>query len=95
MGRRRKVRPTSPAQEPTKNDETLLALTNKLAEMEHKLQSRDEEITKIAKTQRNAEVGRQKYGQSDWQKWESGSEKGYFRSIYVDIRSMIEPTRQM
>jgi hypothetical protein len=68
----------------------LKLLEQKLAAMQAKLDEKANQIDLIDKNQKNAEIGRQRYGASEWQSWVSGSEQGYHRSIYVDIKSMLQ-----
>ena len=65
-----------------------------LSEIENlKLQNRDhnQKLEVLDKVRKKAEVGTHTYGCSTWKDWTSGSEHGYCRSLYVDIKTMLMP----
>jgi hypothetical protein len=69
----------------------LQKMAEKLENLELKLKEKEEKIELIDKNQKNSDIGSQRFGMSDWKSWISGSDKGYHRAMYVDIRSMIAP----
>ncbi len=70
--------------------ELMQKMAAKLDALEVQVQEKEAAIQLINKTQKNHEIGRQRYGASQWTDWVSGSEKGYHRAIYVDINSMVQ-----
>ena len=66
-------------------------LAEELNTLKAQVKERDIKLDQIDKTQKNSQIGRQRFGASDWEKWTSGREKGYHRTIYVDINSMSTP----
>lgn len=75
---------------PDSQSELLNKMAAKLDALEAQVQEKEEAIQLINRNQKNSEVGRQRYGASQWGEWVSGSEKGYHRAIYVDINSMVQ-----
>ena len=72
-------------------EDLILKMAAKLEVLENQLNEREEKLTAIEQSTQSKGRGLHKYGLSDWENWENGSEKGYHRSCYVDIRSMIGP----
>ncbi len=70
-------------------------IKQQLEAFEAKIKERDEKIEKLDRAQKNAEIGKQKFGASEWKLHQSGNENGYHRSIYVDINSMSTPRQRM
>lgn len=80
-----------------KNEDSLMEkMAKRLELLENQIKERDKIITDIDKKQKNLEVGYQRYGVSEWKDLTNGSERGYSRQLYVDIKLMINPSnRQM
>lgn len=64
--------------------EELQKLKNEMLEKEAKLQM-------LETKQQRADIGSQRFGEGPWTDWISGNEKGYKRSMYVDIRGLSVP----
>lgn len=72
-------------------EDLLHKLSSKLANLENQIKERDSKLDVLEAKHKNADTGSQKFGVSDWKDWENGSEKGYYRSMYVDIRTIVTP----
>lgn len=74
--------------------ELLTKLSEKLNTLEEQVKERDDKLkeleAKTAAPDKTPGTGFQKYGTSEWQKWENGREKGYHRSNYVDVQSLMK-----
>lgn len=87
MGRRRKVLDPAPVSETS----LIHQLSAKIENMENELKASRTQVELVEKNQKKAGIGSQTYGMSDWRPWQSGSEKGYHRTLYVDVSTMIMP----
>lgn len=85
MAKKKKVQSKS-------TEEILLALQSQINDLQTSLKDKDTKLAAIETKQTKLEIGQQKYGISDWAFYESGSEKGYKASHYVDIKSLIIPS---
>lgn len=66
-------------------------LKAEIAELKSKSQETVAKVEILDKTQKKADVGVKEYGVGDWSSHVSGADKGYKRSIYVDMRTTILP----
>lgn len=90
MGRpKKKVIPSSTTQD--FSPDLVRKLADKLEIMETQIKERDTKIELLDKNQKQSGIGSNTYGISVWKEWKSGSDQGYHRSIYVDIKSMLMP----
>lgn len=62
---------------------------------EDKMMKMEAKLAELEKNQKNSDVGTQKYGYSKWSEWVSGREKGYHRTVYIDIAAMLMPRNMM
>jgi hypothetical protein len=60
----------------------------KFENLEGEIAKRDEKLKKLEKKARVG-PGFQKFGQSEWEKYENGNENVIFRSNYVDVQAMM------
>ena len=74
-----------------KAEDVIEKLSQKLATLENQIHDRDAKLDMLASKDKNSDMGSQRFGVSDWKDWENGAEKGYFRSMYVDIRTLVTP----
>ncbi len=89
MGRRKKI---VDAPQITEQEKSVVEqLAAKMQLFENQLKEKDAKIDLMEKKQELSGIGSQTYGLSDWKSWQSGSDKGYCRSLYVDIRTMLMP----
>lgn len=83
MAKKKKVKST---------EEILSQLQSQINELQSSLKEKDTKLAAIETKQTKLEIGQQKYGISDWMFYESGSEKGYKCSHYIDIKSLMIPS---
>lgn len=96
MGRKRSV--ANPGQDlavineaAAPNGDLVHKLAAKMELLENQIKERDAKIDLLDRTQKTAGIGSESYGISLWKSWTSGSDQGYHRSLYVDIRTMAMP----
>lgn len=66
------------------------ALEAQLAEKTSQLEAYESKVDLLESKDKKAGMGKNTYGFSEWQPWINGSEKGVYRSCFVDVKSMIQ-----
>jgi len=72
--------------DPTQQKIDLLAA--KLEVLENEISQKDEKLAKLENAQMTLKMGEDEFGTGQWKKLIRGKEKGYIRSIYIDVEAM-------
>ena len=63
-------------------------LAAKLESLENEISQKDEKLSKLENAQMTLKMGEDEFGTGLWKKLVRGKEKGYIRSIYIDVEAM-------
>lgn len=73
-----------------KTQQMILELSNKLNLLESQVKERDEKLTELSNSSGNKSgTGFKKFGISEWESYSQGEESGPYRSLYINIRSLM------
>ena len=72
--------------DPTQKKIDMLAA--KLEVLEGEISLKDEKLAKLENAQLTLKMGEDEFGTGQWKKLIRGKEKGYIRSIYIDVEAM-------
>ena len=91
----RKIHPAIALENSNKDsiEDTLKLLQTEIEVIKHEKEIQEQKLSLLEREQKVARIGEQQYGEGPWNNHVSGKEKGYKRSIYIDINTMFGTLR--